>query len=87
MRLEVFRCRLVAANLHDTKLIPLPFYIVFVRTARKKVRDNLRSRFVDRTKDICTPKLRCTAEQSRHKYMPKGTEDQVGFFEPQSKQT
>lgn len=43
------------------------------------------SRFVDRTKEMWTPRLRWFEEQSRHKYTPKGTEDQVGFFWPQSK--
>ena len=45
------------------------------------------SRFVDLTNEICTPRLRWLEEQSRHRYIPNGTEDQVGFFVPQSKHT
>lgn len=43
------------------------------------------SKFVERTKDICTPKFRWLEEQSRQRYTPNGTDDQVGFFCPQSK--
>jgi hypothetical protein len=46
---------------------------------------HIRSRLVDRTKEIWTPKLRWFEEQSRQRYIPKGTDVQVGFFCPQSK--
>src|SRR5689334_22256026 len=36
---------------------------------------------------MCTPRFRWFEEQSRHRYTPNGTEDQVGFFWPQSKHT
>ena len=47
----------------------------------------LPSRFVDLTNEMCTPRLRWLEEQSRHRYIPNGTEDHVGFFVPQSKHT
>jgi hypothetical protein len=43
------------------------------------------SRLVDRTKEICTPRFRWFEEQSRQRYIPNGTDDQVGLFWPQSK--
>jgi len=39
------------------------------------------------TKLRCTPRLRCTPAQVRQMYTPYGTDDQVGFFAGQSKQT
>lgn len=44
------------------------------------------SRLVLRTKVRCTPRFRCTAEQSMHIKMPYVTDDQVGAFVAQSKQ-
>lgn len=43
------------------------------------------SKVVDLTKLMCTPRLRCVAEQSRHISIPKVTDAQVGFLELQSK--
>mmetsp|Transcript_30195 Transcript_30195/g.57988 ORF Transcript_30195/g.57988 Transcript_30195/m.57988 type:complete len:243 (-) Transcript_30195:250-978(-) len=43
------------------------------------------SRFVERTKLMCTPMLRCVAEQSRQSNTPYGTEAQLGFLALQSK--
>lgn len=44
------------------------------------------SRLVLLTKVRCTPRFRCTAEQSMHINMPYVTDDQVGAFVAQSKQ-
>lgn len=45
------------------------------------------SNWVDLTKLTCTPKLRCTAEQSIHIKIPYVTLDHVGFLALQSKHT
>lgn len=42
---------------------------------------------VERTNVRCTPRLRCTAEQSRQMNTPYVTDDHVGFFALQSKHT
>ena len=54
---------------------------------REHTCDFIPSRFVDLTNEMCTPRLRWLEEQSRHRYIPNGTEDHVGFLVPQSKHT
>lgn len=65
----------------------LHIHSIIIRIHDKWDNKCIRSRFVDLTKEIWTPKLRWLEEQSRHRYIPNGTEDQVGFLVPQSKHT
>lgn len=73
MRLEIFSGGLVTADLHETKLLPLPFCEPQISTAledrqeRPKDRRCIRSRFVERTKEMWTPRLRWLAEQSKQR--------------------
>jgi hypothetical protein len=58
MSLKVFGSRFVATYLHNSKLIPLPNCLVSDISSFVESGLFLRSRFVDRTKDMCTPRLR-----------------------------
>jgi hypothetical protein len=69
--LEELGGRLIAADLHNTQLVPLPFCRVLARDAHVWFgtgwEEDVRSRLVDRTKEMWTPRLRWLAEQSRHR--------------------
>lgn len=69
--LEELCGRLVTANLHNTELIPLPFCRAALVTIFEHlcicISRHVRSRFVERTKEMCTPRLRWFDEQSRQR--------------------
>lgn len=73
MRLEIFSGGLITADFHKTKLFPLPFYEPQISTAmeyrleRPRDRRCIRSRFVERTKEMWTPRFRWFAEQSKQR--------------------
>ena len=73
MRLEVFGSGLITTNLHRPQLIPLPFCTGISLDSSKNIRNSMiaersiRSRFVERTKEMWTPRLRWLEEQSRHR--------------------
>jgi hypothetical protein len=77
VRLEVLGRALVAADLHDAQLIPLPNYSLSAMHLhvccavlccfRHGVDVDVLSRLVDRTKEMWTPILRWFEEQSRHR--------------------
>lgn len=69
VRLEVLCCGFISPYFHETKLVPLPdcdMYecLIDVCDSGEAI---LLSRFVDRTKEMCTPRLRWLAEQSRQR--------------------
>lgn len=65
--LEVLCGRLVAADLHDAELVPLPDFGGVSGGVKALAREGILSRLVERTKEMCTPILRWLAEQSRHR--------------------